>query len=131
MEHPAAIGLDHVLRLDQQLLDILILDPPSADLDIDRDHVAGEPGARAGNPHASDRRVGALLRAFDRIADRVGGGGHIGDIATLDPGTGAVARAKHLQFAVLCLAHDHRRDAEAPDVDGGISAREAARRGGT
>ena len=40
---------------------------------------------------------------------------------------GAVAAAEHLQFAVLGLAHDHRRDAEAADIDGRISAREAAR----
>ena len=130
MEHGAAVGLDHVLRLDQQRLDILVLDPPSADLDIDRHDIAAEPGSGAGDPHRAHRGARALFRALDRIADREARGFHIGDIAALDPGAGAVAAAQHLQFAGLGLAHDHRRDAERADIDRAKGARKAALRGG-
>ena len=116
VEHHAPVGLDAGLRADQQVLDVLVLDPPAADLDLDRGDLAGETRARAADPHPRDGRPGELLGALDGVPHGVGRGRHVGDIAALDALRGAMAAAEHDHLAPFGDPGDHRRDAERADV---------------
>ena len=113
---------------DQQVLDVVLLDPPAADVDLDLGDAAGEPGARAADPHAGDAGAGDLLGPLDRVAHRISRRGHVGDVAALDPLRGAVARCRaRSSRRVSDRPGDHRRDAERADVDRAEHAGDARR----
>ena len=127
VEHHPPIGLDHLARRNQQMFNIIGLDPPPAYINFDLRDPAGQPRTRGADPDAADRGVGHLLGPLNRIAHRIGRRRHIGDIAALDPLRGAVARAEHDDLARVSQPGDHRRNAERADVDRAIDARNAGR----
>ena len=116
VEHHPPVGLERVAPGGEQLLDVLLLDPAPADLDLDLADPAGEPRARSAEPDALHGDPGELFRPFERVAHGIGRGGHVGHVAALDPLRGAVAGTEHGHLAVLRQPGDHRRDAEAADV---------------
>ena len=118
MQHLAPVGLDIVPGGKEKMFDVLVLDPPSADIDLDLGDLAGEPGARTADPDAADAGTGVAFRPLHRVADGMGGSGHVGDIAPLDAFTGAVTGAQHHEVSRFGNPHYHGGDAERPDVDG-------------
>ena len=127
MQHHAAIGLDHVARGDQQLVNIVAFDPPSANIDFDLGDLASEPCARTADPHARDADIGHLFGPLDGIAHSIGGCRHVSDIAPADALRGAVAGAQHHHLASIGQASDHRRNAKRANVDGAEHAADPGR----
>ena len=117
MEDHPPVRLDVIACRIKQMLDIVVLDPPPADGDLDAGDAAVEPSSGAADPDAGNIGTGVLLGFLDRLADRMAGGAHLGDIAALDALAFAVAGAQHHHRSVLVLAHDHGRDPEGADVD--------------
>jgi len=86
MKHGAAIGLDHFTPGHKQVLDIINLDPPPADLDLD-------PRGGACKPPRPNSRVHTLCTlalatsSARSIASRTewSSGLHVGHVAALDP----------------------------------------------
>ena len=116
MQHHPPVGVQMIARGVEEVFDIVLFDPASADGDLDAGNPARQPGARAADPHALDRGVGIGLGLFHRGADGVARRAHVSDIAALDPVARPVARTQHDHGAVFGLPHDHRGNAEGPDV---------------
>ena len=128
MQHRAPVGLDDIARSIEQLIDIVALDPPPADIDLDLGNLAGQPRAGAADPDARDTDIGHLLGALDGIAHGIGRRRHIGDIAAANALRGAVAGAEHHHLAGIGETGDHRGYAEGADIDGTENAADAGRR---
>jgi hypothetical protein len=128
MEDHPPVRLDVIACRVKQVLDIVVLDPPPADGDLDAGDAAVEPRPGAADPDAGDIGARVLLGLLDRLADRMAGGAHFGDVAALDAFALAVAGAQHHHRAVLVFPHDHGRDAEGTDVDRGKGADDARSR---
>ena len=125
VQHHPALGRDRLARGGEQVGDVVVLDAPPADIDLDLRGLAGEPRPAAADPHRLQRGIGHFLGALDRVAHGIGGGDHIGDIAALHALRRAMAGAEHHQFAILALPRHHRRNAERADIDRAKHAIEA------
>jgi hypothetical protein len=117
VQNCSSIRFQTVARADQQVLDILVLDPATADLDLDRRHAAGQARTRTANPDRRNAGPGDLLRPLDGIAHRIGGCRHVGNIAALDALRGAMTAAQHDHLAAFGDAGNHRGNTERSDVD--------------
>ena len=75
-------------------VDILLLDPAAADLDLDAGDVADQPAGREADADLLDIGAGDPLGLLDRLADRDLGLLHVGDEAALDAAALALAGAE-------------------------------------
>ena len=128
VQHHATLGLDHFARSQQQVKDVVILDPAPADFNLNLRYLARQPCARAPDPDRLHRGICHFLGPLDRVAHSISSRVHVGDIAPLDPLRRAVARAQHHHFTRFRTASDDRRNAERADIDSGKDARNAGAR---
>ena len=120
VQHHASAGLDRLATRSQQMVDIVLVDPPAAQIDLDPRDRAGEPARSAADMDMVDVEPRDPLGLFHRFAHRQLGRRHVGDIAALDALAGALASAQHQQLARVGAPDDHRADLGRADIERAI-----------
>ena len=105
----------------EQVVDIVLLDPVPAELDLDRGDVAGQPPAREADPDMLEIDSPAMRSACSTASRTASVRGHVGDIAAPDAPARRAGRCRARSARrCRCSSAISAQISERADVDGAV-----------